>query len=113
MTKLPVISGRECVKALQHLGFVIKRQEGSPIILRRESPFAQVVVQITGNWTERHFAQYCTKRGSASRNSSRLFDSRHPSHKVIEPLPCEKVAEELDADGSEDGLGVELHAFDT
>ncbi len=44
MTKLPVISGRECVKALQRLGFVIKRQEGSHIILRRESPFAQVVV---------------------------------------------------------------------
>ncbi|MGH9788274.1 MAG: type II toxin-antitoxin system HicA family toxin [Candidatus Acidiferrales bacterium] len=44
MTKLPVISGRECVKALQRAGFVVKRQESSHIILRRESPFAQVVV---------------------------------------------------------------------
>ncbi len=31
---------------------------------------------------------------------------------MIEPLPCEEVAEELDPDGSEDGLGVELDAFD-
>jgi len=44
MTRLPVISGRECVKALQRVGFVVKRQESSHIILRRESPFAQVVV---------------------------------------------------------------------
>ena len=44
MTRLPVISGRECVMALQRVGFVVKRQESSHIILRRESPFAQVVV---------------------------------------------------------------------
>ena len=44
MTKLPVISGRDCVKALERAGFLLKRQEGSHIILRRDSPFAQVVV---------------------------------------------------------------------
>jgi predicted RNA binding protein YcfA (HicA-like mRNA interferase family) len=44
MTKLPRISGRECVSALLKLGFHIKRQHGSHIILRRESPFAQAVV---------------------------------------------------------------------
>ena len=44
MTKLPVISGRECVRALTHAGFSVKRQEGSHIILRRDSPFAQVAV---------------------------------------------------------------------
>lgn len=44
MTKLPVISGRECVKALQRAGFSVRRQEGSHIILRRDEPFAQVVV---------------------------------------------------------------------
>ncbi len=44
MTKLPVISGRDCVKALERAGFFLKRQEGSHIILRRDSPFAQVVV---------------------------------------------------------------------
>lgn len=44
MTKLPVISGRECVRALESAGFSVRRQEGSHIILRRDSPFAQVVV---------------------------------------------------------------------
>jgi len=44
MTKLPAISGRECVRALERAGFCIRRQESSHIILRRDSPFAQVVV---------------------------------------------------------------------
>lgn len=44
MSKLPRISGRECVKALEKAGFVFKRQEGSHIILRRNDPFSQVVV---------------------------------------------------------------------
>jgi predicted RNA binding protein YcfA (HicA-like mRNA interferase family) len=44
MTKLPRISGRACVAALRKAGFELKRQHGSHIILRRENPFAQVVV---------------------------------------------------------------------
>lgn len=44
MSKLPRISGRECVRALERAGFHFKRQEGSHIILRRDEPFAQVVV---------------------------------------------------------------------
>ena len=44
MSKLPVVSGRECVKALEKAGFHIKRREGSHIILRRNDPFRQVVV---------------------------------------------------------------------
>ncbi len=44
MSKLPRISGRECVKALEKTGFYFKRQEGSHIILRRDDPFAQTVV---------------------------------------------------------------------
>ncbi len=44
MSKLPGISGRECVKALGKVAFYFKRQEGSHIILRRDHPFAQVVV---------------------------------------------------------------------
>ena len=44
MTRLPGISGRECIKALEKAGFYFKRQEGSHIILRRDEPFAQVVV---------------------------------------------------------------------
>ena len=45
MTKLPrAISGTEVVKALQRGGFYIKRRKGSHIVLRRDNPFAQVVV---------------------------------------------------------------------
>ena len=44
MSNLPRISGRECVKALSSVGFYLKRQEGSHLILRRDEPFAQVVV---------------------------------------------------------------------
>jgi len=44
MSKLPVISGHECVKALKNAGFYFKRQEGSHIVMRRDDPFAQVIV---------------------------------------------------------------------
>lgn len=45
MTKLPTdLSGRDLIKALQRIGFVVQRQRGSHVILRRESPFARVSV---------------------------------------------------------------------
>jgi len=44
MSKLPVISGQDCVKALEKAGFYLKRQHGSHLILRRDEPFCQVVV---------------------------------------------------------------------
>ena len=44
MSKLPRISGRECVKVLERADFYFKRHTGSHIILRRDDPFAQVVV---------------------------------------------------------------------
>jgi len=44
MTKLPSISGRECLKALKGAGYYLKRQEGSHMILRRDDPFSQIVV---------------------------------------------------------------------
>ena len=44
MSKLPRISGRECVKALNAVGFYLRRQDGSHLVLRRDDPFAQVVV---------------------------------------------------------------------
>jgi predicted RNA binding protein YcfA (HicA-like mRNA interferase family) len=44
MNGLPRISGRECVRALARAGFVLVRQQGSHIIMRRDDPFAQVVV---------------------------------------------------------------------
>lgn len=44
MSRLPRISGKDCVKALQKVGFYQKRRESSHMILRRDEPFAQVVV---------------------------------------------------------------------
>jgi predicted RNA binding protein YcfA (HicA-like mRNA interferase family) len=44
MSKLPRVSGRECIKALGKVGFYQKRQEGSHVILRRDNPFAQIVI---------------------------------------------------------------------
>jgi len=37
MPKLPVVSGSEVIRALQRLGFIMIRQRGSHIILRRGS----------------------------------------------------------------------------
>ena len=44
MSKLPVVSGQDCVKALEKIGFYFKRQAGSQIVLRRDDPFSQVIV---------------------------------------------------------------------
>ena len=45
MTKLPRgLSGRQVRRALERAGFYLKRQKGSHMVLRRDSPFAQVIV---------------------------------------------------------------------
>ena len=44
MSGLPRISGRDCVKALGKVGFYLKHQHSSHMVLRRDNPFAQVVV---------------------------------------------------------------------
>jgi predicted RNA binding protein YcfA (HicA-like mRNA interferase family) len=44
MSKLPSISGKKCVKALEKIGFYQKRRESNYIIMRRDDPFAQVLV---------------------------------------------------------------------
>ncbi|MBN3940997.1 MAG: type II toxin-antitoxin system HicA family toxin [Nostoc sp.] len=44
MSKLPILSGQECIKALRKASFYVLRQRGSHIILRRDEPFAEVVV---------------------------------------------------------------------
>ncbi len=45
MSKLPRgLSGKEVIKALEGAGFYIRRRKGSHIVLRRDNPFAQVVV---------------------------------------------------------------------
>ena len=44
MTKQPVVNGSECIRALQKAGFVIKRQSGDHVILKRPDPPARVSV---------------------------------------------------------------------
>ncbi len=44
MPKMPVVSARECVKALQKIGFEIDRQRGSHITLIRDDPPGRVTV---------------------------------------------------------------------
>jgi len=44
VTRLPRISGRDCIAALARAGFTVRRQESSHIVLRRTDPFAQLVV---------------------------------------------------------------------
>ncbi len=44
MSKLPQVSGPELVLALEKLGFSLRRQHGSHIIMRRDDPYAQTVV---------------------------------------------------------------------
>jgi predicted RNA binding protein YcfA (HicA-like mRNA interferase family) len=45
MSKLPVVSGREAVKALGKAGYMVDHQTGSHIVLRQGSrPFRRVTV---------------------------------------------------------------------
>ena len=44
MTKLPVVSGRECVKALQRAGFEIRRTKGDHVFMQRNDPRAVTTV---------------------------------------------------------------------
>jgi predicted RNA binding protein YcfA (HicA-like mRNA interferase family) len=44
MTKLPVISGRQCARALRKVGFWEDHQTGGHIILRRENPTITISV---------------------------------------------------------------------
>lgn len=44
MSKLPVISGADCVKALGKAGFEVYRQRGSHITVVRKSPSSQTTI---------------------------------------------------------------------
>lgn len=44
MSELPRVSGQQVVAALQSIGFRVRRQHGSHIIMRRDDPFAQTAV---------------------------------------------------------------------
>ena len=66
MSKLPRISGRECAKALRKAGFHLQRQEGSHMVLRRDNPFAQVVVpdhkELDRGYLASHHSTGCSER---------------------------------------------------
>src|SRR5258705_7700740 len=44
VSKLPVISGADCVKALGKIGFEVYRQRGSHIVIVRTSPPSQTTI---------------------------------------------------------------------
>ncbi len=44
MSKLPVVSGAECVKALGKVGFIVYRQRGSHITMVRTTPPSQTTI---------------------------------------------------------------------
>ena len=44
MSKLPTVSGKQCIKALEKAGFIVYRQRGSHITLVRDDPQAQLTV---------------------------------------------------------------------
>jgi len=44
MSKLPVVSGADCIKALTQIGFDVVRQRGSHITLVRQDPSTQLTV---------------------------------------------------------------------
>ena len=44
MSRLPLISGHACMTTLAKVGFYLRRQRGSHLILRRDNPLTQVVV---------------------------------------------------------------------
>jgi len=45
VSKLPTgLSGKPSARALERVGFVVQRQRGSHMILRRENPFSRVTV---------------------------------------------------------------------
>ena len=44
MSRLPVVSGSECIKVLRKIGFDVVRQRGSHIVIVRVSPPAQITI---------------------------------------------------------------------
>jgi predicted RNA binding protein YcfA (HicA-like mRNA interferase family) len=41
MSKLPQISGRECITALEKAGFYVVRQKGSHVLMKRDDPLGR------------------------------------------------------------------------
>lgn len=65
MARLPVVSGREAIRALSKAGFIEMRQAGSHVVLQRKLPGTTIPwsFQTTRNWRPEHSAQSFAKRG--------------------------------------------------
>ena len=74
--KLPVISGRDCVAALGRAGFDFVRQKGSHVILRRDDPFAEVVVPLHGELNRGTLRAIVRQTGLPWRSSLTCCDLR-------------------------------------
>lgn len=46
MSRLPAVSGKQCIRTLEHAGFRLVRVEGSHHYMRRNTPFCQVSVPL-------------------------------------------------------------------
>jgi len=46
VTKLPHISGRECIRALERAGFYERRIKGDHVFMQRDNPYAAAVVPL-------------------------------------------------------------------
>ena len=44
VTRLPTISGRDCIRALEKAGFVLARQKGSHMIMFQDDPAVTIPV---------------------------------------------------------------------
>ena len=75
MTRLPTdLSGKELVKIPSKIGFVFQRQQGSHMVLRRESPSARVVVPNYQICVLGPFGQFSMKQELQSNDSSNFGD---------------------------------------
>jgi predicted RNA binding protein YcfA (HicA-like mRNA interferase family) len=62
MSKLPVVSAAQCIRALEKIGFVVYRQRGSHLTLVRTTPPAQTTSRIIRNSIAALCAQSSGKR---------------------------------------------------
>jgi len=69
VSKLPVVSGAECIKALSKIGFEVYRQRGSHIVRVRKTPPAQTTIPNHKELTEVHYARSFGKLVSRLKSS--------------------------------------------
>jgi predicted RNA binding protein YcfA (HicA-like mRNA interferase family) len=74
VSKLPVVSGAECVKALGKIGFEVYRQRGSHIVLVRKSPPTQTTIPNHKELDRAHCAQSSAKPALALTNLLGCFE---------------------------------------